>query len=296
MDEEQLVAHARAVAGPPPAGSRGIGDDCCSWVPGGETCLSTDTVVEGRHFTADHQARAVGGKAAAAALSDLAAMGARPRGAVLALTCPGHWDGAAVVDGVAAELARYGCPLLGGDTTGGRDLVVTVTVWGEPAEGGRLLGRDGGRPGDLLVVTGRLGGSLRSGRHLRPQPRFAEGAWLAGLDHVHALMDLSDGLAADAPRLAQASGCGCILLPGSVPVHADVDPYGDVLTAAMEDGEDYELLAAIEPGAWPRLQLAWPFEGEVTVVGWLVEQPGCQIEGPDGRLRPSPFRGFHHRE
>lgn len=293
MREDDLVTRLTALH-PSPPGILGIGDDCCVWTPGGPTCLSVDTIVEGRHFLATDAPAAVGRKAAGAALSDLAAMGAKPVGAVVALSCPAHWPAIALMDGLAAELARHGCPLLGGDTSGADQLVISVTVWGEAMPGGRLLRRDGGRAGDLLVVTGPLGGSLASGRHLVPEPRFAEGQWLAGHAFVHALMDLSDGLAADAPRLAAASGCGVLLLPAQVPVHDDVPVMTDRERAACCDGEDFELLAAVEPSQWPTLQLAWPFERPLSVVGWLLPEPGAFCEGRDGRVGPLPWRGYEH--
>lgn len=144
------------------------------------------------------------------------------------------------------------------------------------------------------MVTGPLGGSLASGRHLRPEPRFACGQWLAASPYVHACMDLSDGLAADAPKLAAASGRGCILLPGEVPVHDDVPPMSDTARAACCDGEDFELLAAVSAAHWPQLQLAWPFSPALERVGWLVDQAGTWCETPDGRLVPLPWNGFEH--
>jgi thiamine-monophosphate kinase len=292
MRENELIAALRARVRDGD-GVRGIGGDCCAWTPRGRTCLSVDAVVEGVHFTSGTDPRLVGRKAAAAALSDLAAVGAAPVGAVVALSCPARWDGLAVMEGLIAELGRHACPLMGGDTTGAAQLTVSVTVWGEPA-GARLLDRRGAGVGDLLVVTGPLGGSLASGRHLRPEPRFAEGAWLAASPYVHAAMDISDGLAADAPKLARESGCGCILLPGDVPVHDDVPPLSDTARAACCDGEDYELLAAVSAAHWPQLQLAWPFARPLQRVGWLVEQDGAWCEGPDGRLMPLPYGGYEH--
>jgi thiamine-monophosphate kinase len=298
MHENELIRRIRERVRDP-EGVLGIGDDCCVWTPGGLTCLSTDTIVEGRHFTADAPAKRIGQKAAGAALSDLAAMGAKPVGAVVALTCPARWDGLAVMEGLMEVCDRFGCPLLGGDTTGGDQLVVTVTVWGEavpnPHGPSRLLRRSGAKPGDLLAVTGPLGGSLRSGRHLSPEPRFAEGQWFACSPWVTALMDISDGLAADAPKLAEASGCGCILLPERVPVHDDVPTMCDQIKAAFCDGEDFELLVAVAPEHWPNVLVSWPFDRPLCNVGWLIDRPGAWVETHAGRLAPLPWTGFEHQ-
>jgi thiamine-monophosphate kinase len=255
-------------------------------------------VVEGRHFRADDPPAAIGGKAAAAALSDLAAMGARPVGAVVAISCPQRWNGCAIMDGLMEVLNTYHCPLLGGDTTGGEELVLTVTVWGEAVEqahgNGRLVLRSGASIGDLLVITGPLGGSLLSGRHLRPEPRLAEGQWLAACPYVHAMMDISDGLAKDAPTLAAANGCGCLLFPAQIPVHDDVPNRSDGIQAACCDGEDYELLIAVAAEQWPAIQLAWPFPRPLHMIGWLLEEPGAFIENASGRVQPIPWGGFEH--
>ncbi len=291
MRENELIDQLRKRASVP-QGMRGIGDDCCEWTPAGRTCLSVDTIVEGVHFLASDAPADIGRKAAAAALSDLAASGARPVGAVVAISVPKHWDGLAVMDGLLAELTRHSCPLLGGDTTSAQQLTISVTVWGEAA-GNRLLHRDSGEVGDLLIVTGPLGGSLASGRHLRPEPRLAEGAWLAASPYVHAAMDISDGLASDAPRLAEASGCSCLLLPNQVPVHEDVVGH-DGPRAACCDGEDFELLAAVSAAHWPQLQLAWPFASRLAVVGWLTPDPGHTMEDAYGRLVPLTLRGYEH--
>ena len=110
------------------------------------------------------------------------------------------------------------------------------------------------------------------------------------------MMDLSDGLATDAPKLASASGCGCLLLPEQVPVHPCLPGLSDTVTAAMCDGEDYELLVAIEPGQWPTLQLAWPFTEPLAVVGWLLAEPGAWMEDRQQRRVPLTMRGYEHRD
>ena len=295
MDESKLIDEVRRIVSDDPAGQVGIGDDACIWNPGGATCLSVDGMVEGKHFTSNTAPQDVGRKAAAAALSDIAAMGAMPVGATVSLHAPEHWDSLAVMRGLVDELQRHGCHCFGGDTTAAEQLVVSVTVWGETVEGGRLLRRNGASAGDLLIVTGALGGSFASGRHLRPEPRLAEGQWLAKQDAVTAMMDISDGLAADAPKLAAASGCGNLLLPGQIPIHSDLAQVPHAIEQALGDGEDFELLFAVEPAAWPTLNLAWPFDTAIHSVGWLLQQPGSFIEDPFGRMAPSPFSGFEHK-
>ena len=297
MREGELIRHLAARVATPP-GMLGIGDDCCAWTPTGRTCLSVDQIVEGVHFSPDTPPESVGRKAAAAAVSDLAAAGAKPVGAVVALGLPARWDGTAVMEGLIAELERLGCPLLGGDTTGAQQLTLAVTVWGEvvpTAHGpGRLLTRRGAQVGDLLVITGPVGGSFASGRHLRPEPRLEEGRWFAQCPYITAAMDLSDGLAADAPKLAEASGWGCLLLPGQVPIHDDVPAMADGVKAAMQDGEDFELLVAVAPEHWPALQLAWPFSRPLYVVGWLTPEKEHSMEDSAGRRVPLTFHGYEH--
>lgn len=295
MDENQLIQHLgqQAQANPDQVG---IGDDCCIWTGLGDECLSVDSVVEGVHFDPETPPEAVGRKAVGAALSDLAAMGAIPTGAAVALHLPSRWSAQAVMAGVQAELQRHQVPLLGGDTCRANELVVSVTVWGAAVAGGRLIRRGGAGPGDLLLVTGRLGGSLRSGRHLRPEPRLREGQWLACRGYVHAMMDLSDGLAADLPRLCAASGCGAVILADRVPVHDDVPAFSDELQAACCDGEDFELLIAIEAAAWPQIKTTWPFDTLLAEVGWcLPGSDGLLLEGGDGRTMPIPWSGYEHR-
>jgi thiamine-monophosphate kinase len=301
--EHELIRRLHA-AHPAPPGMLGIGSDCCEWTPRGRTALSVDAIVEGVHFLPTTPPELIGRKAAAAALSDLAAAGARPVGAAVALSCPADRDAGAIMRGLGDELARHDCPLLGGDTTGSTCLTISVTVWGEAwpqsnGAPGRLLRRGDGSPGDLLVVTGPLGGSFGAdglGRHLRPEPRLAEGRWLAACPYVRAAMDLSDGLAGDAPKLAKASGCGVLLLPAQVPTHDDVPLIGDSITPAMRDGEDYELLVAIAPEHWPSVQLAWPFDRRLSLVGWLIPEMGAFMENAHGQRVPLAWSGYEHRD
>ena len=217
----------------------GIGDDAAV-LPGG-TLVATDTLLEGRHFIADADPERIGRKAIAVNLSDIAAMAGRPRFATIALTVGRGWTAVRckrLLGGLRRTAEQFGVQVVGGDTTSWDEpLAISVTVVGE-AE--KPVLRSGGRPGDVLCVTGPLGDSLASGRHLTFEPRVAEAAAIAARCRITAMIDLSDGISSDARHLAVASGCG-------VELNAAAIPCRTTLEAALHDGEDFELLMAIDP-------------------------------------------------
>ena len=246
-------------------------------VPGGATATSVDALVEGVHFRIPpFEARQVGHKALAAALSDLAAMGAEPGEAYVQLGIPderGDPELLGLADGLAALAGRLGVAIAGGDVTRAPALLVAVTVVGHAESADRLVRRSGARPGDLLAVTGELGGAaaglallerpelaegldetlaaaLRA-RQLEPEPRLAAGRALAEAGAT-AMIDISDGLGADAGHLAAAGGVGLEIDLSQLPVQAGVAELArraglDPLDLAAAGGEDYELLAALAP-------------------------------------------------
>jgi thiamine-monophosphate kinase len=251
---------------------------------------SIDTVVDGVHFSlATHSPADVGWKALATALSDLAAMGADPGEAYVALVLPAGFEGALeLVEAMEELAASCDTTIAGGDVVAGPVLAVTVSVTGWADEEGELIGRDGARSGDLVGVTGELGGSeagralLEAGerepaelvrRHLRPRPRLAEGRALAAA-RVSAMIDVSDGLATDAGHLAEAGGVELRLALNAVPCAAGVDPV-----AAATGGDDYELLFTIAPERREAAEAAAPVSwlGDVHVGGGVV------LLGADGR-------------
>ncbi len=258
----------------------GPGDDCAvisrneQW----DGLLKTDVVIEGVHFTPDTEPRRIGHKALARALSDIAAMGGIPEHALITLLVHSSrsmelLEG--LYEGMVALAQRYGVSLAGGETaalpTDG--LVLNVALTGR-VERGRAILRSGGRPGDILAVSGRLGGSFASGRHLDFMPCIELGRALqeSGLA-PRAMMDLSDGLACDLPRLARASGCGFELDIPQLPCHAGCNSQ-----QALSDGEDYELLMAFEPEAWEqvsRLELPRP----LSAIGRLCRKNSCTLSG-----------------
>jgi thiamine-monophosphate kinase len=268
----------------------GVGDDCA--VIGGprDACwqlLKTDAVVEGVHFLADEDLRRVGWKALCRALSDIAAMGGEPRHALVTLAVSPRRNVAdveALYAGLRRAARKFGVSIVGGETSRSPGpMFINVALTGE-VERTRCVLRSGGRPGDALYVTGRLGGSLAS-RHLDFTPRLAEARWLVTHFRVRAMMDLSDGLAADLPRLAAASRCGFSLDRTAVPRTA-----GCTLEQALNGGEDYELLFALAPRDTARLEREWcrAFRRlPLTRVGALTRHSALGT-------RHSPPRGFDH--
>ncbi len=260
--EDQLVATLLAQL---PRADRADGvvagagqDDCAVVRPAGGKhwqLLKTDCVIEGVHFAPDAAPEQVGWKALCRPLSDLAATGGKPGYALvtLGLNPRATLDWATgVYRGIARAAREFEVTVVGGETastTGPSFLSVCLTG---TVRRGRCVTRGGGRPGDLLFVTGKLGGSLPSGRHLTFRPRLEEGRWLAANFPIRAMMDLSDGLAADLPRMARASGTGFVVERDRLPV-----TVGCTQVQALGDGEDYELLFALSPRRGARLQKAW---------------------------------------
>ena len=257
-------------------------------LPGGRVATQ-DTLVEGVHFRLGWTSwRDLGFKAAAVNLSDLAAAGATPEGLLVSLGTPGDTELEDVLE-LYEGMRETGAPVIGGDTARAPVVHLSVTALGRSD---RVPGRGGARPGDVLVVTGPLGASaagyhaLRAGietplvrAHRRPPIRLAEGRELA--PRAHAMLDLSDGLAPDAARLAERSGCRVAIDAGSVPVADGVAEVAERLgLAALElacgFGEDYELLAAVaEPGRFTPVGCCEHGSGaEIRLEGRLVEFAG----------------------
>jgi thiamine-monophosphate kinase len=315
MGEFELLAKLRERL--PAAGPRvrvGSGDDAAVTVPGGATATSVDAIVDGVHFRRDQLGlEGIGHKALATALSDLAAMGAEAGEAYVVLGVPPDLDEdecMRLLEGVVAVAERTGTTLAGGDVTRAPALTLAVTVVGHAGTPEQLVGRDGAKVGDTLVVTGELGGagagllllarpdlaaavspetaeSLRL-RQLQPWPRLHAGRALAAAG-AGAMIDLSDGLGADAGHLAERSGVALRIEAAALPLAAGVAEVAaaagrDPLELASSSGEDYELLATL-PGA--RLGDASTAvreaeEAALTPVGEVVAGSGVEIRLPGG--------------
>lgn len=268
----------RAVVRPPVL--VGIGDDAAvirSTCAAGEV-VTTDLLMEGVDFLAETATpEEMGRKALAVNLSDVAAMGARPTAAFVSVAFPQHrgMDFARrVFAGLEALAEEYEVTLAGGDTNSwSGPFVINVTLIGEPLGSAPIL-RSGAKPGDVLMVTGACGGSIR-GRHLHFTPRLDEVRQLLGLITPHAMIDISDGLAADLHHLLEESHVGAVVEAAAIPIHADAVAMSDDITPlrhALADGEDFELLFAVSPQDAATLRSAWTESTPVTKIGHITAE------------------------
>lgn len=305
----------------------GIGDDCALLqpTPGMQLAVSTDMLVEGRHFFPDVDPEALGHKALAVNLSDLAAMGAEPMGFTLALALPTEraTDAAwlqAFSGGLLALSDAHGCPLVGGDTTGG-PLNICITVFGQ-LPSGQALRRDGARIGDDIWVSGELGvarlglGALLGEWTLhpnvqaaarqrleRPTPRLALGHALRNV--ANACADVSDGLAGDLGHILRASGAGARLdiesllstlsFPGLMANAGDPLDAEKRLNMVLTGGDDYELVFTAPPASRAAVEsAAQRTSTAVTRVGHIEPEPGLRLKNADGQSRTFEARAFDH--
>jgi thiamine-monophosphate kinase len=326
MRELELIeALERALRSPGPAVVRWLGDDASVVRGRGYAVTSVDTLVDGVHFRSGQLSpEEIGHRAVASALSDLAAMAAPAGEVYLVLGLPAGTDSAdalALVGGARAIAGRAGATIAGGDVSSSATLTVTVTVVGWVAEPGELVGRDGARPGDVVLVTGELGAAgaglallegdadgaaLSAGtraslheRYARPQPRLAAGRALSELGAT-ALIDLSDGLATDAGHLARRSSARLELTLATLPVATGVAEVAvqlgrDPAAFAATAGEDYELCACLPKAALALAVTQWSGLDAgalppLSIVGHVVSGAG-ELTWTDVS---SPLSGYEH--
>ncbi|MGK2932807.1 MAG: thiamine-phosphate kinase [Solirubrobacterales bacterium] len=322
--ESELVDLLRSGSGTSPRLDVGIGDDAAVTLPGGATATSVDAVVEGVHFNRQWSPpEAIAHKALATALSDLAAMAAEPGEVYVTLGVPA-WAAGGFLEELAAGFmeaaGRFGAVLAGGDTVSSPVLFVAVTVVGHAGAPGEFVLRSGASAGEMVAVTGTLGGAAAGlwllendgievdgldpafratllDRQLRPNPRLYAGRVLGRLGAT-AMVDVSDGLACDLGHIADMSGVGISCDARLVPAQAGVDAVeaaagraaGDM---ALAGGEDYELAVTIaEADFGPARDALKSLHLDLSPVGRVVEEKGFMLFDEDGE-RPAPS-GFDH--
>ncbi|MCG3178091.1 MAG: Thiamine-monophosphate kinase [Phycisphaerae bacterium] len=276
------------------------GDDMAGLDLAGEGLvqITTDMLLDGVHFdTATATLRQIGYKSMACSLSDAAAMAALPRAAVASAALPRSFtpeQARELTLGMLDAADPFGCALVGGDVTAW-DQPLAVNVALIATESGTLAVRRGGaQPGDDIFVTGTLGGSLVSGRHLSFTPRVAEARALAAAVSLHSMIDLSDGLSSDLNHICDESGVGCDLLADAVPISDAARSAADPLAAALNDGEDFELCFTCSPADGQRLLASPPVQVTLTRVGRITLTRDRMLVDAEGRSQPLVPRGYEH--
>jgi thiamine-monophosphate kinase len=269
MNELELIARLTKALPANAAVVTGAGDDCAVLdfgLPDKLVLFKTDAVVEGVHFEKAAPPEKIGRKALARCLSDIAAMAGTPTAAVVTLGLPELFKPETIekiYDGLNHLAKKHGVAVVGGETTASpKHFFISVALLGTVPRGKQIL-RSTARPGDAIFVTGELGGAS-AGRHLDFEPRLDEARWLVEHFSVHAMIDLSDGLAGDLRHILNASGVGAELMKSAIPISraaresARKNPFGKTpLAAALSDGEDFELLFTVAAGDAVKLLDAW---------------------------------------
>jgi len=308
MNEFQLIHRLTRDLSTNEAVVVGPGDDCAVLDMGARNqwlLFKTDAVVEGIHFTKDVPAGKIGHKALGRCLSDIAAMAGAPTAALVTIGLPRKFDPAfveAIYAGINALARQHGVAIVGGETTTNPErIVISVALVGLVARG-KAVPRSGAKVGDAIFVTGELGASL-AGKHLEFEPRLNEAQWLTEHFSIHAMIDLSDGLAGDLRHVLAASGVGAELLKSAIPISRsakEIAKRGDAakpaLVAALTDGEDFELLFTVASKDAVPLLDAWKKHFpklKLSCVGKIVAGEVLTLRDRDG-ARTLSAGGYVH--
>jgi thiamine-monophosphate kinase len=286
----------------------GPGDDCAVLdlgLPERLVLFKTDAVVEGIHYTASAPPEKIGHKALGRVLSDVAAMAGTPTAALVTLALPRNFEPGfveGIYAGMSALARRYDVAIVGGETTTNPErTLISVSLLGTVPRGRGVL-RSGAEPGDAIFVTGELGGSL-AGRHLEFEPRLTEARWLAEHFSIHAMVDVSDGLAGDLRHILKASRAGAELLSSAIPTRLEAKRASKAessekppLLAALTDGEDFELLFTVASRDAVPLLDAWKLqfpEVKLSCIGKITAGEEVTIRDRQG-ARPLTAHGYVH--
>jgi thiamine-monophosphate kinase len=297
MNEFELIARLAKSLPTNESVVTGAGDDCAVLdfrLPDKLLLFKTDAVVEGFHFTRETSPEKVGRKALARCLSDIAAMAGTPTAALVTIGLPKDFEPKFVektYDGLNALAKKFGVAIVGGETTTNPDRIfISIALLGTVARGKQIL-RSGAKIGDAIFVTGELGGSPAE-KHLDFEPRLIEARWLAEHFSIHAMTDLSDGLAGDLPHVLKASGAGAELLKSAIPISREAKLAArrsslakPAFAAALTDGEDFELLFTVAGGDSVKLLDMWKEKFpqlKLSCIGKIVAGDGILIRDKSG--------------
>ena len=281
-----LAGHGGIIVGP--------GDDAAVIDIGGQMIVTIDQLIEGRHFDgASTDVTLIARKAVARSVSDIAAMGGTPTCGLATGCLPdGYAHANELFDAMAHWAHSFGCPLIGGDIASSPGpMMLTVTVLGKVHQVRGPVLRSTARIGDDVYMTGRLGGAVRSDRHLTFEPRLAEAAWLCDTlgDALGAMIDISDGLGRDAGRIATASNVRLLLEAKRFPLHEDAGTWEQ----AAREGEDYELIFTVQPGVMVPHRVETTGTA-ISQIGRIIEGAGCGIIQPDNSVLEADSLGWDH--
>jgi len=297
MNEFELIARLTKSLPANEGVVTGAGDDCAVLdlgVPDKLILFKTDAMVEGVHFTRETPPEKIGRKALARCLSDIAAMAGTPTAALVTIALPEKFEPeffAKIYDGLNALAEKSGVAIVGGETTTnpGR-ILISIALLGTVPRGKQVL-RSGAKTGDAIFVTGELGGSLAA-KHLDFEPRLVEARWLAEHFSIHAMIDLSDGLAGDLRHILKAGGVGAEILKPAVPISREArlaarksSSAKPAFAAALTDGEDFELLFTVAAKSAVKLLDAWKKQFpklKLSCIGKIVAGEGILIRDKSG--------------
>lgn len=282
--------------------TKGIGDDCAvEFRDGVYELFSTDCMVEGVHFTLpENDPYWIGWKLVAVNVSDIAAMGGKPKGILISWAIPptfGEKNLELLTKGIADCALSHQVQVLGGDTSKSKtDLFLNIAIWGQMKN--TPLYRSNAKLGDVIMVTGALGGSIL-GRHLKVAPRVKEMMWLANFG-VHAAIDISDGIIGDLGHIAEKSSLFFELNQEKIPIHEDAVLLSaktgkSSLWHAFYDGEDYEVAFTVDPKHVDKLMSSWPFKEPIFNVGKMTNTGANSILEKNGEIQIITGKSFEHQ-
>jgi len=274
---------------------KGVGDDAAviGYRQGLHLLFTTDMLIEGVHFKLSKtRPSLVGRKALAVNISDIAAMGGIPKYAVVAFGFRSSSKVSFVKEilgGMKGIADKFGVDIVGGDTNRSDKLIISISLLGE-TEKKNLILRSGAKPNDVVFVTGRLGGSYRSGRHLKFVPRVKEARYLVKNFGISSMIDISDGLAGDLKRIAESSHVGVAIDDGAIPCNR-----GCKTTDALFDGEDFELLFTAPRKEASLIEKKWPYDLKLTRIGEVTKSKGViELLTKKGAKKKITKKGFNH--